>query len=250
MNRREGSRTGRANPRGTAREPTGHPHATPRPADHRLPPERRHRARRGACACRRHAGSNFRRCAARRAGGDLAMCAPAWRSTTGCLQRWDLRWDSLVAPPERWRERAGIRALVAEADALIASEYGTATHALLHDPRLSLTAPFWRERLEAADFDVCAALFVRRPVEVAASLSKREPFAPEKTLALWLHYLGEGERGSRGHAAHARDLRPPARRAGRRAVARRIGMSLRAQDRACGARGRADRDPSRSQAFR
>ena len=114
------------------------------------------------------------------------------------LSAMGLRWDSLVPPPERWRERASVRALVAEADALIASEYAKATHALLHDPRLSLTAPFWRERLEASDFEVCAAIVVRRPVEVAASLSKREPFAPEKTLALWLHYLGEGERGSRG----------------------------------------------------
>jgi hypothetical protein len=68
----------------------------------------------------------------------------------------------------------------------------------LHDPRLSLTAPFWRERLAAAGFDVSAALVVRRPAEVAASLAKREPFAPEKTLALWMHYLVEGERGTRG----------------------------------------------------
>ncbi len=124
--------------------------------------------------------------------------APLGALNDRLLAAMGLRWDSLVAPPERWRERAGVRALVAEADALIATEYGTATHALLHDPRLSLTAPFWRERLEASDFDVCAAIVVRRPVEVAASLSKREPFAPEKTLALWLHYLGEGERGSRG----------------------------------------------------
>lgn len=126
------------------------------------------------------------------------QCAPLVALDDRLLAAMGLRWDSLVAPPERWRERAGVRALVAEADALIASEYGKATHALLHDPRLSLTAPFWRERLEAAEFDVCAAIVVRRPVEVAASLSKREPFAPEKTLALWLHYLGEGERGSRG----------------------------------------------------
>ena len=109
-----------------------------------------------------------------------------------------LRWDSLVAPPERWRERPSVRALVADADAMLAAEFGSAEHVLLHDPRLSLTAPFWRERLEAADFEVCAAIVVRRPVEVAASLSKRGPHAPEKTFALWLHYLGEGERGTRG----------------------------------------------------
>ena len=126
------------------------------------------------------------------------QCAPLVALNDRLLEAMGMRWDSLVAPPERWRERAGVRALTAQADALIASEYGNASHALLHDPRLSLTAPFWRERLEAADFEVCAALVVRRPVEVAASLSKRGPAAPEKSFALWLHYLGEGERGSRG----------------------------------------------------
>ena len=110
------------------------------------------------------------------------------------------RWDSLAPLPERWRERASIRALAAEADALIADEYGQAEHVLLHEPRLALTAPFWRERLEAAGFEVGCALLVRRPAEVAASLARREPCAPEKSLALWLHYLVEAEQGSRGGA--------------------------------------------------
>jgi len=109
-----------------------------------------------------------------------------------------LRWDSLVAPPERWRERPSVRALAAEADALLDAEFGKAGHILLNEPRLAVTAPFWRERLEGADFDVCAAIVVRRPVEVAASLAKRGPHAPEKTFALWLHALSEAERGTRG----------------------------------------------------
>ena len=148
-----------------------------------------------------HAGASPGRTFVAAPAGEPAatwQCAPLVALNDRLLAAMGLRWDSLVAPPERWRERAGVRELIADADALIASEYGNATHALLHDPRLSLTTPFWRERLEAADFDVCAAFVVRRPIEVAASMSKREPFAPEKTLALWLHYLGEGERGSRG----------------------------------------------------
>ena len=109
-----------------------------------------------------------------------------------------LRWDVPVSPPERWRERPAIRALVPEADALIASEFANAPHIVLHDPRLAITAPFWRERLEALEHVVSAMLFLRRPIEVAASIAKRTPFAPEKTLSLWLHYLCEGERASRG----------------------------------------------------
>lgn len=126
------------------------------------------------------------------------QCAPLVAHNDRLLAALGLRWDSLVAPPERWHERTSVRNLVADADALIADEFGNSPHILLNDPRLSLTAAFWRERLEAANFDVSAAMIVRSPIEVAASLSKHAPFGPEKTLTLWLHYLGEGERGSRG----------------------------------------------------
>lgn len=109
-----------------------------------------------------------------------------------------MRWDALVPLPDRWRERAGARALAAEADALIAEEWAGSEHVVLHESHLALTASFWRERLEAAGFDVGCAIVVRRPAEVAASMARREPFAPEKSLVLWLHYLAEAERGSRG----------------------------------------------------
>jgi hypothetical protein len=110
--------------------------------------------------------------------------------------------------PDRADERQGplmcayahiaVRALTADADALIAAQYGDATRVVLHDARLALTAPLWRERLAAADYEVTAVPMIRRPVEVAASLSRRDPVAPEQSLALWLYYLVEAEAGSRG----------------------------------------------------
>ncbi|HVE49877.1 MAG TPA: hypothetical protein VNG69_09710 [Casimicrobiaceae bacterium] len=108
-----------------------------------------------------------------------------------------LRWDTLVAPPERWRERPQLRELVNDADALIANDFGSAAQIVLNDPRLAITAPFWRDRLVEAGIDVGAVIVVRRPVEVAASLARHEPCAPEKSLALWLHYLVQAERATR-----------------------------------------------------
>ena len=145
-----------------------------------------------------HAGRHFVPAAPDEAAPATWQSAALVELNDRLLAGMGLRWDSLTAPPERWRDRAGVRALVPEAEALIKSEFGTASHAVLHDARLSLTAPFWRERLEALDYEVCAVLVVRRPTEVAASLARREPFAPEKSLALWMHHLGEGERVSRG----------------------------------------------------
>jgi hypothetical protein len=129
---------------------------------------------------------------------DNWQCAPLVALNDRLLALLGLRWDSLVSPPDRWLERPAVRALAADADALIAAQFGDATRVVMHDARLALTAPFWRERLAAADYDVTAVLMIRRPVEVAASLSRRDPVAPEKSLALWLHYLVEAEAGSRG----------------------------------------------------
>jgi len=129
---------------------------------------------------------------------DTWQCAPLVAFNERLLALLGLRWDSLVPPPDRWLERPAVRSLAAEADALVGAQFGSAAHVVLHDARLAVTAPFWRERLVAADYDVTAVLMVRRPVEVAASLSKRDPIAPEKSLALWLHYLVEAEKGSRG----------------------------------------------------
>jgi hypothetical protein len=126
------------------------------------------------------------------------QCAPLAALNERLLALLGLRWDALVPSPDRWLERPAIRALAAEADALIAHQFGAATHIVLCDPRLAITAPFWRERLAAADYDVTAVLMIRRPAEVAASLAKREPVAPEKSLALWLHYLVAAEAGTRG----------------------------------------------------
>ena len=52
------------------------------------------------------------------------------------------------------------------------------------DPRTSLTAPFWRERLPGLRFVVC----VRHPVEVAASLRARGYTSERYGLRLWEAY--------------------------------------------------------------
>jgi hypothetical protein len=108
------------------------------------------------------------------------------------------RWDGLAPLPERWLDRAPVVALAREAVEVIAAEYGDAKTVLFKDARLSFLIPFWRDVFARAGCTVAVAIVLRRPAEVAASLARLMPIAPEKSLALWLSHLVEAERGSRG----------------------------------------------------
>ncbi len=56
---------------------------------------------------------------------DNWQCAPLVALNERLLALLGLRWDSLVSPPDRWLERPAVRALTADADALIATQFGT-----------------------------------------------------------------------------------------------------------------------------
>jgi len=124
-------------------------------------------------------------------------CAPVVRLNDELLKRMGARWDSVVALPADWTSLPAIEALRADAAAIVAAEYGDARFAVVKDPRLCRLLPFWRDVFAEAGFALGAALVVRRPMEVAASLARRDQFAPEKSLALWLEHLVEAERNSR-----------------------------------------------------
>jgi hypothetical protein len=53
------------------------------------------------------------------------------------------------------------------------------------DPRNSLTLPFWQELLPRMRYVIC----LRNPLDVAASLERRDDIAPEQACELWLRYV-------------------------------------------------------------
>ncbi len=125
-------------------------------------------------------------------------CAPVVQFNDTLLQRLGARWDSVAPLPAGWTALPGIEALRADAAQIIADEFGDSRFAVLKDPRLCRLLPFWRDAFVAAGFTLSCVLIVRRPMEVAASLARRDQFAPEKSLALWLAHLVDSERESRG----------------------------------------------------
>ncbi len=114
------------------------------------------------------------------------------------LRTLGLRWDSLPPPPSGWRTLPIVRRFAADAARVVAEEWGPARFAVVKDPRLCRLLPLWVDAFTAAGFDASCVLMARRPQEVAASLARRDQFAPEKSLALWCAHLVEAERDSRG----------------------------------------------------
>lgn len=84
-----------------------------------------------------------------------------------------------------------------ELRALVADEYGHGTLLMVKDPRLCRLLPLWLEALPAAGIEPRVVLSMRHPLEVAASLRKRNGMGRAHALLLWLRHVVDAERHSR-----------------------------------------------------
>lgn len=68
---------------------------------------------------------------------------------------------------------------------------------LVKDPRICRFVPFWLEVLEGFGAKTCIVISVRNPLEVAASLKRRDGFPSAKSYLLWLRHVLDAERATR-----------------------------------------------------
>ena len=80
---------------------------------------------------------------------------------------------------------------------LIRDEFPFASPLVLKDPRITVLYGFWREALREAGYEAVPVIAVRHPIEVAASLSKRNKFPINKSLLIWLSYQLAAEQATR-----------------------------------------------------
>jgi hypothetical protein len=85
-----------------------------------------------------------------------------------------------------------------EALAVLEEEFGSSRLFVLKDPRICRLVPFWLDCLELAGARPLIVFPVRNPLEVAASLEKRNGLEAGLGQLLWLRHVLDAEFASRG----------------------------------------------------
>ncbi|MFG1241968.1 sulfotransferase family protein [Xanthobacter sp. V7C-4] len=114
----------------------------------------------------------------------LQACGGSWHSP-----------GRLKAEPLEVARRSG---LYDEMRRALSDEFGTAPHIVLKCPRISRLMGVYGPLLDEAGYRVSPLLAVRNPLEVAASLAKRDKFGLSRGLGIWLRYTLDSERATRG----------------------------------------------------
>jgi len=107
-------------------------------------------------------------------------------------------WNDWLPIHSDWSRSCTYRHNLSAAGDLVRSEYGDAGLFVLKDPRICRIAPFWYEALELQKLSVLTLIPLRHPLEVSASLHKRDGIHPAIGQLMWLRHVVEAERASRG----------------------------------------------------
>lgn len=106
-------------------------------------------------------------------------------------------WNDWRKFDESRIEPSQLEALGEKAVALLKSEFDLAPLIVLKDPRNSRMGPFWARALRKLNYGLRCIIALRSPIEVAASLEKRNGFAPEISSLIWLRHMLDAEAFSR-----------------------------------------------------
>ena len=106
-------------------------------------------------------------------------------------------WDSVL--PVNCTDRSeSVERLKRRLLQTIRKDFGKSDVWALKDPRICRLLPVWKELFTEAQVEPRYLHTVRHPLEVAASLAKRDGFSTEKSCCLWLDHVLGAERETRG----------------------------------------------------
>lgn len=109
-------------------------------------------------------------------------------------------WDDWGPFNPAWHRSPAAAPFRARAVQALEREFGDSPLFVLKDPRICRLLMFWKESLEAFGSTPCVVLPVRNPLEVAASLARRDVIEEPFGTLLWLRNVLDAEAGCRGDA--------------------------------------------------
>jgi hypothetical protein len=110
------------------------------------------------------------------------------------LARYGGTWDEPPIFPPGWATSPLIDDLKKRGGKLIQETFANTEMWGWKDPRNCLTLPFWQQLIPEMRYVVC----LRKPVDVAHSLARRNNFSEEKSSRLWISYSKSAMENSAG----------------------------------------------------
>lgn len=116
------------------------------------------------------------------------------------LARLGTRHDELWTLSDRELDRLRADGAVEDLAHILRTEMADHALSVFKDPRSCRFIPLWAEASVIVGAELLFAVPLRDPMEVAASLSKRDRLPQSHGLLLWLNHVLEAEHASRGYA--------------------------------------------------
>lgn len=108
-----------------------------------------------------------------------------------------LTWHDVSAFPRSWYASDAAFEFKRRLVALLPEEFGDSRLFVMKDPRLCRVVPLWIDALTDLRCEPKFVLPFRNPLEVAASLQRRDGFSLAHGVLLWLRHVVDGERATR-----------------------------------------------------
>jgi len=97
-----------------------------------------------------------------------------------------------------WLTSPPARQFTHEVLAVLRKDFAGSSLFAIKDPRICRFWPFWRDVLQEFGATPLVAMPVRNPLEIAASLKRRDGFLATNSLLLWLRHVLDAEHDTRG----------------------------------------------------
>lgn len=107
-------------------------------------------------------------------------------------------WDDARPLPNKWWNRPDLGGVEEKLLELAKKHYSHIDQPIIKDPRLCRLLPLWKKIFKKLGWKYKCILVGRSPLEVAGSLSKRNNMPVNHSYLLWLRYIIESEKNSRG----------------------------------------------------